>query len=444
MSTSTLSAVDADTGNKIPLVTFDDANGNTAVGHVVLAGTPLVPVAPGNPLPVADSAAEAALATLGTNTAATMTAAGTPSDAAWAGSGAGTLVALLKALYGELAGTLTSTITGVTTVSGAGAVGTAPSNPPLSVSGVDAQGLKRQFLTDGNGVIQVAQASPLPTGTNTIGSVTVSGTSAVTVENFPAMQPVSGTVTANQGGAPWSMSLAAGSIVGIAGTPTVTVGNFPVTQVVSGTVTVGNLPTTQAVSGTVVLGAGSQVIGTVGITGTVAVADSAGEASLATIAANTAGLATATGQVSALTQQSATATASGTPADAAYSGSGSGSLIALLKGIFAEEATGNTSLTAIAANTAAPAPRVLVSRSVATTAAGTSSALVAANAARRLLRVQAPQGSGVWLNLLGGTAGANAPDCLYLAPGDVFEGQDTNAATYWCATGGLVLSAWEA
>ena len=429
MSTSTLSAVDADTGNKIPLVTFDDANGNTAVGHVVLAGTPLVPVAPGNPLPVADSAAEAALATLGTNTAATMTAAGTPSDAAWAGSGAGTLVALLKALYGELAGTLTSTITGVTTVSGAGAVGTAPSNPPLSVSGVDAQGLKRQFLTDGNGVIQVAQASPLPTGTNTIGSVTVSGTSAVTVENFPAMQPVSGTVTANQGGAPWSMSLAAGSIVGIAGTPTVTV---------------GNLPTTQAVSGTVVLGAGSQVIGTVGITGTVAVADSAGEASLATIAANTAGLATATGQASALTQQSATATASGTPADAAYSGSGSGSLIALLKGIFAEEATGNTSLTTIATNTAAPAPRVLVSRSVATTAAGTSSALVAANAARRLLRVQAPQGSGVWLNLLGGTAGANAPDCLYLAPGDVFEGQDTNAATYWCATGGLVLSAWEA
>ena len=87
---------------------------------------------------------------------------------------------------------------------------------------------------------------------------------------------------------------------------------------------------------------------------------------------------------------------------------------------------------------------MLVSRSVASTAASASTTLVAANAARRLLRVQAPQGAGVWLNLLGGTAGTNGPDCLYLAPGDVFEGQDTNAATYWCATGGLVLSAWEA
>ncbi len=289
----------------------------------MLVGAPLAPIAPGNPLPVADSAAEAALVTLGTNTAATMAAAGTPADAAWTGSGAGTLVALLKALYGEVTGTLTSTITGVTTVSGTGAIGTTPTTSPVSVSGVDAQGLKRQILTDGNGIVQVAQVTALPAGTNTIGSVTVSGTP---------------------------------------------------------TVTVGNLPATQTVSGTVVLGAGSQSIGTVGVTGTVAVADSTSAASLATIAANT----------------------------------------------------------------TAPTTRVLVSRSVASTAAGATTALVAANPARRLLRVQAPQGAGVWLNLLGGAAGANAPDCLYLTPGDVFEGQDTNAVSYWCATGGLVLSAWEA
>jgi hypothetical protein len=255
MSTSTLSAVDAQTGNKVSLATFQDASGNTAVGHVALAGTSFAPVSPGNPFPVADSAAEASLATIGTNTATTAAAAGTPADAAWGGNGSGTLVALIKALYGKLAGTLTASLTG-----------------------------------------------SLPAGTNALGSVSVS--------NLPAIQPVSGMV---------------------------------------------------------------------GVSGTVAVQDSAAEASLATIATNT----------------------------------------------------------------AAPAARVLASRSAASTVAGGSTALVSANAGRRLLRVQAPQGAGVWLNLLGGTAGANALDCLYLAPGDVFEGQDTNAVTYWCATGGLILSAWE-
>lgn len=61
----------------------------------------------------------------------------------------------------------------------------------------------------------------------------VSGT--VAVSNFPATQPVSGTVTADQGTSPW----------------VTTVNNFPATQTVSGTVAVSNFPATQAVSGTV-------------------------------------------------------------------------------------------------------------------------------------------------------------------------------------------------
>lgn len=40
-------------------------------------------------------------------------------------------------------------------VSGAAAVGSAPTNPPLSVSGVDGGGLKRHILTDTGGVVQV-------------------------------------------------------------------------------------------------------------------------------------------------------------------------------------------------------------------------------------------------------------------------------------------------
>lgn len=330
MSTSMLSAVDAQTGTKIPLATFQDANGNTAVGHVALVGASLAPVSPGNPLPVSDSAAETALSTVGTNTAVTANAVGTPADVAWNGNGSGTLVAVLKALYGRLAGTLTASLAG-----------------------------------------------PLPAGTNALGSVSIS--------NLPATQAVSGTLTAGQGGA-WTVGLASGATVGVAalpalppgsntignvgitGTPAVTVSNFPATQPVSGSVSISNFPVTQPVSGTI------------GVSGTVAVQDSAAGASLATIATNT----------------------------------------------------------------AAPAARVLASRSVASTVASASTVLVGANAARRLLRVQAPQGAGVWLNLLGGVAGSGGLDCLYLAPGDVFEGQDTNAVTYWCATGGLILSAWEA
>lgn len=65
----------------------------------------------------------------------------------------------------------------------------------------------------------------------------------VDVTNFPATQPVSGTVSVNNFPATQPVS------------GTVNVGNFPGTQPVSGTVSVGNFPATQAINVTQVAGA---------------------------------------------------------------------------------------------------------------------------------------------------------------------------------------------
>ena len=117
----------------------------------------------------------------------------------------------------------------------------------------------------------------------------VAGT--VTIENFPATQPVTGTVSVGNFPATQPVSVAAPisvrcldltgiafeSCAGVGGgsgtvsvdnfpvtqavtvgnfpiTQPVTVGNFPATQPVSGTVSVGNFPATQPVSGTVSVG----------------------------------------------------------------------------------------------------------------------------------------------------------------------------------------------
>lgn len=65
----------------------------------------------------------------------------------------------------------------------------------------------------------------------------ISGT--VAVSNFPATQPVSGTVTANQGTSPWVSSVPTG----------VNVNNFPATQPVSGTVAATQSTSPWVVSG---------------------------------------------------------------------------------------------------------------------------------------------------------------------------------------------------
>lgn len=74
----------------------------------------------------------------------------------------------------------------------------------------------------------------------TVGGSSGGPSSSVTVTNFPATQPVSGTVNvSNFDGGVWISSM-----------PQVTIANFPGSQVVSGSVSVSNFPATQPVSGT--------------------------------------------------------------------------------------------------------------------------------------------------------------------------------------------------
>ena len=84
------------------------------------------------------------------------------------------------------------------------------------------------------------------------------GILSTNVQNFPATQAVTGTVAATQSGA-WGVGLNAGTnLVGKVGidqttngtTNAVYVNNFPATQPVSGSVSVSNFPATQAVTGT--------------------------------------------------------------------------------------------------------------------------------------------------------------------------------------------------
>ena len=80
-------------------------------------------------------------------------------------------------------------------------------------------------------------------------SVDATGRLSVLVANFPATQPISGTVALD------APSLAALEVT------TVAVSNFPATQPVSGTIAVSNFPATQPVSGTV------SISGSVAVTG---------------------------------------------------------------------------------------------------------------------------------------------------------------------------------
>lgn len=88
---------------------------------------------------------------------------------------------------------------------------------------------------------------------------------------------------------------------------------------------------------------------------------------------------------------------------------------------------------------------VPTSRSTATVGAA-STQLMAANAARQYILIQAPPADTLWLNLLGGTASAGGADCFALAPGQKYESGnycDTAKITYFCATGAVQISALE-
>jgi hypothetical protein len=80
-------------------------------------------------------------------------------------------------------GTNTATVNsnGSITVSGISAVGIAPVNPPVGISGTDAGGLKRSILTDTSGrqEINTIQSLPLPAGAST-SALQTSGNASLT------------------------------------------------------------------------------------------------------------------------------------------------------------------------------------------------------------------------------------------------------------------------
>ena len=99
-------------------------------------------------------------------------------------------------------------------ISGLSAVGTAPTNNPVSISGVDGGGLKRSLLTDTSGRLEIdtVQSLPLPSGASTAALQTTGNTSLgsidtktpalvagrVPVDGSGVTQPVSGSVTVTQ------------------------------------------------------------------------------------------------------------------------------------------------------------------------------------------------------------------------------------------------------
>jgi len=146
------------------------------------------------------------------------------------------------------------------------------------------------------------------------------------------------------------------------------------------------------------------------------------------------GSATATNQQAQIAAEQSSATALGTPADTLYAG-GTGSVTSVLKGVWSVLGGGVS---------AVPVGGVPISRSL-SLVAQQSTQVFPGNASRHYLAFQVPQGSYVWVNLLGGVASPNGLDCAYFAAGTFYEsGQYVNrgAITFYSPVA-AVLSAWE-
>lgn len=144
--------------------------------------------------------------------------------------------------------------------------------------------------------------------------------------------------------------------------------------------------------------------------------------------------ATAGNQASQITAEQSSAAALGSVTDTPYSG-GSGSLAAILKGLWGALTSG------VAAVPVGGAP---ISRS-AMLIANTSTAVFPVNAQRRYIAFQAPQGTYVWVNFLGGQASPNGTDCSYFPAGALYEsGQWVNRGVISVyAPVAVSFSAWE-
>jgi hypothetical protein len=110
---------DASTPTRIVLLLAGSDGTNVSPGHTLfdINGVPFG--TSGNPISASDAVSEAAL--------------GTPADVAWAGTGTSTIIAALKSLYGRLAGTLSATLTGALPAGG-NAIGSVSVTGTVAVS----------------------------------------------------------------------------------------------------------------------------------------------------------------------------------------------------------------------------------------------------------------------------------------------------------------------
>jgi hypothetical protein len=128
------------------------------------------------------------------------------------------------------------------------------------------------------------------------------------------------------------------------------------------------------------------------------------------VVAPVSGGATAANQSTEINNQQALSTSLGSQSDPIYVG-GNGSTIALLKGLFTSLANGTT---------AVPTGGQPVSRST-NVIASQSTQLFPGNPGRHYLGFQAPSGTAVWVNFVGGSAAPNGLDCISLPAGTVYE-----------------------
>jgi hypothetical protein len=145
-------------------------------------------------------------------------------------------------------------------------------------------------------------------------------------------------------------------------------------------------------------------------------------------------LANSSNQATQILSGQSVAAASGTPQDTPYTG-GSGSAIALLKGLFSVLTTGIS---------AGPESGTLISRS-AIVPATQSTQLFPPNAVRHVFALQAPAGSALWVNFLGGVAAPNGTDCVQLGAGALYESGQfvTRSAVTVYAPVAVSIAAWE-
>lgn len=123
--------------------------------------------------------------------------------------------------------------------------------------------------------------------------------------------------------------------------------------------------------------------------------------------------------------------AQGARADAAYTGSGSATIVSILKGVYARLTT-NGALGSGA------------DRSGSITAANTGQQVAAANTSRRAMAIQNTSSGDLFVNEVGGSAGAAGSAGTYTLPaGATFTVKTTNAVSIRGATVGQTYTATE-